>query len=184
MADLFVITAKKQGTLPQCIASVCISQDQTLTTTPMTWCTTCNMEHFTDHVCSSLLIQPETVDTLVAILEEDAILKWNINTDMVELITVCDYFLIHIDLIKTPLMRSITRLHCQFPEHFKVPELYYSTYFPQATTSLWDPTHDQLQLVKLPGLTNWYSILSNQSWTDPSYTSAFLIMKCTNYCVL
>ena len=102
---------------------------RTLTTTPMTRCTTCNnTKHFTDHICSSLLIQPTTVDTLVAILEEDAIIKWNIDTDMVELVTVCDYFLLDIDLIMKPLMRPITHLHCQFPNHFKVPELIYHIY--------------------------------------------------------
>ena len=47
---------------------------------------------------------------------------------MVELITVCDYFLLPIDLIKAPLMRSITHLHCRFPNHFKVPELIYHIY--------------------------------------------------------
>ena len=94
----------------------------------MTWCTTCNTEHFTDHICSSLLIQPTTVDTLVAILEEDAIIKWKIDTNMVELITVCYYFLLNIDLIMKPLMRATTHLHCKFPNHFKVPELIYHIY--------------------------------------------------------
>ena len=101
---------------------------RTLTTTPMTWCTTCNTEHFTDHICSSLLIKPATVNTLVAILEEDAIIKWTRHTDMVELITVCDYFLLDMDVIKKPLMHAITHLHCQFPDQFKVPELIYRIY--------------------------------------------------------
>ena len=94
----------------------------------MTWCTTCNTEHFTDHICSSLLNKPATVDTLVAILEEDAIITWNMDTDMLELITVCDYFLLDMDVIKKPLMHAITHLHCKFPDQFEVPELIYHIY--------------------------------------------------------